>query len=75
MKLPNSSSKWYLPMHFTIWAFLIGFIFFIGELAEQEEDLNVEKSCLPSNIFAPCFIISKSINKVFEICAIVMQLI
>ena len=49
MKLPNSSSKWYLPMHFTIWAFLIGFIFW-SEYAYGYDENN-DRFCLAQNIY------------------------
>ena len=34
---------------------LIGYIFLMGDLAEHDEDLKIEKSCVPSKIFAPFF--------------------
>ena len=39
------------PFFFTI----TELIFLTGDLAEQDDDLKVEKSCVPSKIFAPVF--------------------
>ena len=81
-KLPTIDLTWFckndleintiLIKSFDLFIF-IGNIFFIGDFAEHEEDLKVEKLWVPSNTLAPFLISFKSIF--FFICQALFLLI
>tara|TARA_B100000963_G_C22436497_1_gene584548 strand:- start:167 stop:700 length:534 start_codon:yes stop_codon:yes gene_type:complete len=49
IKIPNSGSKWFLPMHFSIMTIILGFVLWSN--AAYGYDENGDRFCLAQNIY------------------------